>query len=240
MDGYASGGDALLDEFARFFEDFHEAYPETSTEDHEAAHVVAMLDAAQLLAENGEPVARPASKAHGPENQASGLPKLRRKTMFGKVFSSRAALVAIGAVVLLIAFSGMAFAGVLPAPIQDSVSHAAEGVNIVLPTSDEGDVSTIAKDESDTGTMTLPNGKEIENHGLAVSEAAKAQHNDEAKNGDQPQTQTQQGEDNSDNQTQTHENDNQTQTHENGNNETSSSQPMIPMPPQGSHQYGRP
>lgn len=42
-----------------------------------------------------------------------------------------------------------------------------------------GGVSTIAKDKSATGTMTLPNGKEIENHGLAVSEAAKAQHNEE-------------------------------------------------------------
>jgi hypothetical protein len=55
-----------------------------------------------------------------------------------------------------------------------------------------GGVSTIAKDKSATGTMTLPNGKEIENHGLAVSQAAKAQHDDE-ENENQPQTQSQQG-----------------------------------------------
>lgn len=90
-----------------------------------------------------------------------------------------------------------------------------------------GGVSTIAKDKSATGTMTLPNGKEIENHGLAVSQAAKAQHDEEG-NGDQPQTQAQQGEDNSGN---------QTQTHENRENGASSSQPTVPTP-QGD-QHGR-
>ncbi|MBE0428756.1 MAG: hypothetical protein IBX61_02665 [Thermoleophilia bacterium] len=37
----------------------------------------------------------------------------------------------------------------------------------------ENPVSEIAMDKNAKGTMTLPNGKEIENHGLAVKEAAK-------------------------------------------------------------------
>jgi len=95
----------------------------------------------------------------------------------------------------------------------------------------EGGVSTIAKDKSDTGTMTLPNGKEIENHGLAVSQAAKAQHDDEEnedqlENEDQPQAQSHQSEDN---------NDNQNQMHDNAENGTSSSQPVVSTPRGGQH-----
>ncbi|MHB1391041.1 MAG: hypothetical protein ACYCXF_07420 [Thermoleophilia bacterium] len=63
--------------------------------------------------------------------------------MFGKVFSSRVAIVAIGAFVLMIAFSGMAFAGVLPAPVQDGVSNAAQGVHINVPAADEGNAGHV-------------------------------------------------------------------------------------------------
>lgn len=91
-----------------------------------------------------------------------------------------------------------------------------------------GGVSTIAQDKSATGTMTLPNGKEIDNHGLAVSQAAKAQQSD-AGNADQSQTQSQQGEDNSGN---------QTQTHASGESGVPSSLPTVPTPQGGQH--GRP
>lgn len=40
---------------------------------------------------------------------------------------------------------------------------------------DANPVSEIARDESATGTMTLPNGREIENHGLDVSDLATQQ-----------------------------------------------------------------
>ena len=43
----------------------------------------------------------------------------------------------------------------------------------------ENEVCDIAKDKSAVGTKTLPNGKEIENHGMAVSQAARAQYHDE-------------------------------------------------------------
>lgn len=46
------------------------------------------------------------------------------------------------------------------------------------------DVSTVARDPEATGTKTLPNGNEIENHGLAVSEQARL--HDDDPDGDDP------------------------------------------------------
>lgn len=44
-----------------------------------------------------------------------------------------------------------------------------------------GGVSSIARDKNAMGIKMLPDGKMIENHGQAVSQAAKAQHDDEEK-----------------------------------------------------------
>ena len=97
-----------------------------------------------------------------------------------------------------------------------------------------GGVSAIARDKSAMGTMTLPNGKVIENHGMAVSQAAHAQyHDDENTDPSQPggnmappQPRNQQGEDNSGN---------QAQAHEIRGNGTSSSMPTVPESRGGKH-----
>ena len=130
-------------------------------------------------------------------------------------------------VLLLVAGSGVAFAaaGNLPEPVKALVgSSAASSVYGDQGDQDEDDaddqgsgggVSSIAKDKSATGTRTLPNGKVIENHGQAVSQAAKAQHNDDENgnepqtdegNGDQSQTETEQDKDDGGNQIQKHQN----------------------------------
>ena len=88
----------------------------------EDAHVAAMVEAAgHLHAEKGDPVVRPVSNADAPVPKVSRLPKRRRDDMPNR----RAILlkVLVPAFALLMLFSGMAFAGVLPGPLQGAVDH---------------------------------------------------------------------------------------------------------------------
>ena len=84
----------------------------------EEAHLVAIVQAAQLLADKGELAVRSASKADGRVPDASGLPKRRREIMKVPLMRSLAAKVVAGLVVLMSMFGGLALAGALPG--QDS------------------------------------------------------------------------------------------------------------------------
>jgi hypothetical protein len=135
-DGHAPNDDQSMQGVARFVQDLGTAFPERSTADLEDAHIAAMMQVVHLMADNGEPVAKPASKASGPEDQASGLPKPWRETIMNRiktVFATRAAKVTAAAVAMLLALSGVAVAGVLPDPIQHTVADAANAVGINLP-----------------------------------------------------------------------------------------------------------
>lgn len=160
---------------SRFLDDFDASCPEAATGHLEAAHLPAMMSAAQLLAENGDPAARPASNAHGPAEQASGLPKLRRQVMNKLAGLTTGMKVAIGAGVLLFAFTGVALAGVLPHEVQHAVSSAAAVVGVSIPDPDPApaavdetateqpeaaqpasdESSATAQDASDTDTETV-------------------------------------------------------------------------------------
>jgi hypothetical protein len=121
--------------------DIRAAYPEVAPAPGvEARHVEAMVDTAQLLTDKGDPVARPASKAYGPDKQASGLPKLRRKTMLSTLFSTLAAKLAAGSLAGLTAMSGFAAARALPDPLQSSVSELAAKLGLELPDGTEVEV----------------------------------------------------------------------------------------------------
>ena len=88
----------------------------------EDTHVAAMVEAAaHLHAETGDPAVRPVSNAQEPAPQVSPLPKRRRYD----VPNRRAILLKVlaPAFALLMLFSGMAFAGVLPAPLQGAVDQ---------------------------------------------------------------------------------------------------------------------
>ena len=209
--GKAPEDDAGLGEVAPFFEDLDEAYPEVSTESCEAAHVAAMIEAAQLLAEKGEPVARPASKAHGPEVQASGLPKWRRNVMVRGLIASRLARVAAIAAVLALVFGGVALAGVLPGPVQDGVAGAAQQVGIDLPSSDDGDVDDAnmndvddaAVDDVDDATVDQNDDAQVDQNDDAQSDqndqGATVDENDDAQ-GDQAADQADEAADQADDQ----------------------------------------
>jgi hypothetical protein len=145
LDGTTPQGDPDLAQFADVFEAMGEAYPEPSTEALAASHLAAMIQAAHLLAENGEPATRPASKADGPASRASGLPKRRRMTL-KELWATKGAKVAAIALAAVLALGGTAFAGVLPQPVQNLVATAAGTVGIALPS-----VST-------TATFTVPPG----------------------------------------------------------------------------------
>jgi cobalamin biosynthesis protein CobT len=94
----------------------------------EEAHLAAIVQAAQLLADKGEPAVRSASKADGRAPHASGLPKRRRVIMKVPLMRSLAAKVVAGLVVLMSMFGGLALAGALPG--QGSDDDATDVVEI--------------------------------------------------------------------------------------------------------------
>ncbi len=162
LSGHAISDDADPSDVARFFDDVRDAYPEAAADGCEDSHLARMFEAARLLAETGDPVARPVSNANGPVTQVAGLPKLGRIEMIKTLVGSTKFKVIAASLALLVASSGTAFAasqGALPVPIQDAVSGAAAAVGIDVPTADESleaedqDVETdavIGLDESGT------------------------------------------------------------------------------------------
>lgn len=149
----------------------------------ERSVVAAAVEASRLTVDKGNPVARPASKAHGPDRQASGLPKWRRRTVFSSLFASLTAKIAGVAIAAAAATGGLAATGTLPAPAQQAVSQAASTIGIHLP-SPHGPAATpqaahsptpgesvtaTAHDAQDGVTDTASAGV---NHGNCVSYAA--------------------------------------------------------------------
>lgn len=131
--GQVAYSDPRLGAIAEFVNDIGDAFPEPSTTGCEEAHVAAMLHAAHLMADKGEPVARPVSKANGPVIQASGLPKPRRENLLHRVFATKGAAVVGCVTALILAFSGVAMAGALPRPVQNAVADAVRVVGVDLP-----------------------------------------------------------------------------------------------------------
>ena len=118
-------------DLALFAEDLRTAFPEAPLPERVAEdHIAAMTGAIQLLADKGESALEPTSNAYGPDLRASGLPKLRKRTMKKMLIS-----VAVTAA-MLASLGGLAHAGVLPEPIQGAVGS-------VLGIDDEGDQGNI-------------------------------------------------------------------------------------------------
>jgi hypothetical protein len=135
--GQIGSEDDRLGDVAQFVDDLKGAFPEAPIDHCEAANVAAMMQAAHLMADKGEPVARPASKADGSAEQTSGLPNPGRVPMYKQILATRGAKLATITTALLLAFSGVAIAGGLPDPVQDAVANTAEQVGINLPGGDD-------------------------------------------------------------------------------------------------------
>jgi hypothetical protein len=112
---------------ALFLQDLGGAFPAQPSLTEEA-RLAGIVQAAQLLADKGEPAVRSASKADGRAPHASGLPKRRRVIMKVPLMRSLAAKVVAGLVVLMSMFGGLALAGALPG--QGSDDDAADVVEI--------------------------------------------------------------------------------------------------------------
>ncbi len=188
LSGEAPSGDADLAEVAAFCKELGEAYPGVSTDASEATHVAAMMDTVRRLAENGGPAERPASDVQEPVRQAAGLPT-GRIDMLKDVWANKWARLAAAAVAAaVLAFGGTAYAGVLPAPVQDAVSNAAEQVGIELPLSD-------VTDADDDGVADVEEADDMDDEAAEVDEADVDEADDEAAEVDDAVDQDDQGED---------------------------------------------
>jgi len=120
-----------LDGFVR---DLRDAVPERMLAS-EDLHVAAMVGTSHLIADKGDPVARPVSNASAPASQVSWPPKLRRKQMKRSTRTLVRVLAPLAAV--LTVMGSMAVAGALPHTVQKAVSHAAGTVGLNLPGDDD-------------------------------------------------------------------------------------------------------
>jgi hypothetical protein len=139
------GRDKNLD-LTRFVDDLSTAFPAQTPA--ATAHFAAIANEAQLLADKGDPVARPASNAVVPATRASRPPKRRRNTMEDR--KARILIRIAAPVVALFAVLGiMGSAGALPRTLQHLTSHAAGIVGFDLPTGDDEGNDTTADDQGD-------------------------------------------------------------------------------------------
>jgi hypothetical protein len=147
------GRDKNLD-LTRFVDDLSAAF--LATTPAAAAHLVAISEQAHLLADKGDPVARPASNAVAPVLQASRPPKRRRNTMKDK--KARILLKVAAPIVAVFAVLGiMGSAGALPRALQHMTHTAGGWVGLSLPsgeTEGDGTDTTDQGDQNDQGDTT--------------------------------------------------------------------------------------
>jgi hypothetical protein len=186
------GGDPVDGELAAFAEEVRTAFLAQPAAQTERRHLAAALEVSRLDADKGHPGVRTAGNAHGPDPQASGPPRWRRRTVLSSLFASLFAKIAAVAIAAAAATGGLAAAGALPGPAQQAVSQAASTVGIHVPspghassTSEEpghspspAPTSTVAEGRDEpastpaagnaAGSSTDPDA----NHGACVSYAA--------------------------------------------------------------------
>ena len=146
--GKVPHGDEELEALTSFVQDMKDTYQVSPDETSEARHLAAIVEAAHLLPDKSEPVARSASKADGPATQASGLPKKRRKLVSARLDSIVVRTV-VGVAVFATAGS-LAFAGTLPDPLQQAAVDVADTVGVTLPDPDES-----SSDENEDAPLVL-------------------------------------------------------------------------------------
>jgi hypothetical protein len=173
------GGNKADQELAAFTRAVRAAFVEAPSPGIERSHLAAAMEVSRLNTDKGDPVARPASKAHGPDPQASGLPKWRRRTVLSSLFASLFAKIAGAVVVALAATGALAAAGALPAPAQQAVATVASTVGIQLPSPHAAPTATVGDENAAvTATMTgttstvTSTATTVINHGNCVSYAA--------------------------------------------------------------------
>jgi hypothetical protein len=141
------GTSAEADALGVFVRDLQAAFATTPTS--EDVHVAAMTEASQLLADKGDPAVMPVSNADAPATQASRLPKQRRNEVKDRNLKQILLRVLVPTFATLVIFSGMAFAGVLPGPLQGAADTVGSWVG--LGDDDQGGDATVATTDDDQG-----------------------------------------------------------------------------------------
>jgi hypothetical protein len=172
--GEAGVRDEAFDEVASILEAVRETYAAASPSDEtRALHLAAISDAAQLAADEGNPVARPASSGYRPvELQASELPKWRRVMQKSIGFAVKVVAATVAASMSMV---GLAYAGVdLPGQAAERAFEAVTGLELPNQGSDE------EKSVADEVRSVVDSDLEGCERGQAVADAADANRQDDA------------------------------------------------------------
>ena len=179
--GKAPAGDGSLEELADFLGAAGYALMEAPQESVAARHLAELEKASKLLADKGEPVARPVSNAPRPDRQASGLPKWRRVIDVTKTLLLKGAAATVAASLSMV---GLAYAGVdLPGSAAEEAIESVLGVE--LPNQgDEGNESDAVSD--DVQDVIDSTDERDCAFGQAVADAADQNRDDESADGEDP------------------------------------------------------
>ena len=105
----------------------------------EQRHISEIVRTAQLNVEKGQPAVRPGSKALGPANRVSGLPKRRRKLVLDSLLTPLIAKIVaiVMALASVVTTGALASDGNLPPDIQEKIADLADGLGINIPSGDD-------------------------------------------------------------------------------------------------------
>lgn len=101
----------------------------------ESTHLAALMQVVNLT-DKGNLAVRPASKVTGPDRQASGLPKTRRRFMLESLLATLAGKIAAGGFAVALAAVPVAATGNMPDQMQTGISRAVENIGIHIPVGD--------------------------------------------------------------------------------------------------------
>jgi hypothetical protein len=150
LDGKALANEGELEELAAFLSEARAALTQPGDRGTEARHLASMAEASSSLIEKGDPVARPVSKVIGPAQQVSGLPKQRGVPVMARLLSTMTGKISALVMGLLMSTTGLAFANVLPASLQNAFSSAGNAIGLSIPDADdEGDEAEVEDLETD-------------------------------------------------------------------------------------------
>ena len=136
MAGKTPAGRGELDDLAAFLRDAAVVFEEAPDGGIESRHLAAIVQSARLLAEHDGLATEPT---------AAGEPARspRRKFMSRKLLVP----VAVGVLLALSVFGGVAYAGALPGPIQGPVADVVDNLGVSLPGADTDDGAQNDKDD---------------------------------------------------------------------------------------------
>ena len=189
----APAGDEAPGDVKRLVRDLRDAYPRDEIDPSvETAHLAAMAEAARTL-RGASPLPPPPSRARW---------DVKRRLLRSPVGKVAAVLVAMFTI-----FSGVALAGVLPAPVQRAVAHVASSVGIHLPapleegpaSDDQGeDGDDQGQDEDSQGEAPQPAADDLSKPSNDPSEGGSGDQGDENDQGEDGDHQGENGDDQGD------------------------------------------